>query len=96
MSTNPALDPHAQQRVVRHGVDPAHARLAVILVHGRGAGPEDVIGLADALGFSDIAYLAPAAAGHTWYPYPVPDANGAERARTDLGAWGCLRTWSAI
>jgi len=69
MSTNPALDPHAQQRVVRHGVDPAHARLAVILVHGRGAWPEDVIGLADALGFSDIAYLAPAAAGHTWYPY---------------------------
>jgi predicted esterase len=76
MSMKSALDPHADERVVRHGAEVTRARLAVILVHGRGAGPEDLIGLADALALGDIAYLAPAASGRTWYPYsflaPIP------------------------
>jgi predicted esterase len=61
-------DPHARQPVLRQGPPMEQARLAVILVHGRGGSAEDMLGLADELRASDIAYLAPQAAGHTWYP----------------------------
>jgi predicted esterase len=63
-----ALPPHAGQPVLRRGPEPEQATAVVILTHGRGASPEDIIGLADAVGDRHVAYLAPAAAGHTWYP----------------------------
>jgi glyoxalase family protein len=40
----------------------------MILVHGRGATPRDILELADALAHPAFTYLAPAAAGNTWYP----------------------------
>jgi predicted esterase len=40
----------------------------MIMVHGRGAGPADMLGLAAVLAHPGFAYLAPAAAGGTWYP----------------------------
>jgi predicted esterase len=67
MSTN--LDPHAGQPVLASGANLADARLAAILVHGRGASAEDILGLAAEFGVSGVAYLAPQAAGNTWYPY---------------------------
>ena len=42
-----AEDPHAGQRVLSRGMSVADARLAVILVHGRGGSPEDIVELAD-------------------------------------------------
>jgi predicted esterase len=63
-----AADPHAGQRVVHHGASWTDARLAVIFLHGRGGAPENLLELADLSHLSDVAYLAPAAAGHTWYP----------------------------
>jgi predicted esterase len=44
------------------------ARAAVIMVHGRGARPESILELVPHLGHDDVAYLAPAASGGTWYP----------------------------
>jgi predicted esterase len=44
------------------------ARLTVVFVHGRGGAAEDMIGLADAIGLDDVAYVAPEAPGRTWYP----------------------------
>ena len=41
----------------------------MILVHGRGAGPANILELADALAHPELTYLAPAAAGSTWYPF---------------------------
>ncbi len=64
-----ARDPHAGQPLLRQGPLPAEARLAVILVHGRGGSAEDMLGLADELRVNDVAFLAPQAAGQTWYPY---------------------------
>jgi predicted esterase len=55
--------------VLRRGPEPAAARLAVILVHGRGASADDILNLADELHLDDVAWLAPEAAGRTWYPY---------------------------
>jgi predicted esterase len=44
------------------------ARAAAVLLHGRGATANDILGLAAELGQDDVAYLAPQAPGHTWYP----------------------------
>ena len=62
-------DPHGNQPVLTDGPKPADARLTMILVHGRGASAEDILGLARELRLRDVALLAPQAAGHTWYPY---------------------------
>ena len=62
-------DPHAGQTVLRLGPAPGEARLTMICVHGRSAGAEDILGLAAELGADDVAFLAPNAAGRTWYPY---------------------------
>jgi predicted esterase len=61
-------DPHANQPLLHHGAPIGRARLAVIMVHGRGGSPEDILGLASELTVPDVAYLAPTAAGQTWYP----------------------------
>jgi predicted esterase len=60
--------PHAGQPVLRAGPRIPDARLVAILLHGRGASAEDILGLADQFSAPDIAYVAPQAAGHTWYP----------------------------
>ena len=45
----------------------AYTRLAAILLHGRGASAQDILGLADQFSATGIAYIAPQAAGSTWY-----------------------------
>ena len=62
-------DPHAGQPVLWRGVNPSTARLVVVLVHGRGASAESIFTLADQFEVPDVAYVAPEAADHTWYPY---------------------------
>lgn len=57
------------QRLVARGPAPRDARLTMILVHGRGASSESILTVADDLALSDVAWLAPQAPGHTWYPY---------------------------
>ena len=69
-------DPHAGRPVLHSGPAIAAARLVAILVHGRGASAEDILSLSRELRATDVAYLAPQAAGHSWYPYsflsPIP------------------------
>jgi predicted esterase len=62
------IAPHAGQPVLRAGVPLAEARAAVIMVHGRGAGPANILDLVPRLGHSGVAYVASAASGGTWYP----------------------------
>src|SRR4051812_7753255 len=62
-------NPHAGQPVLTAGPKPENARLTLILLHGRGASAEDILGLAREFRQHDVAYLAPQAAGNTWYPY---------------------------
>ena len=63
-----AFGPHAGQPVLSGGLPLAQAKAAMIMVHGRGASADDILGLAPELGAPAFAYLAPQAAGHTWYP----------------------------
>lgn len=62
-------DPHGDQPVLRHGPRPADARLTVILVHGRGDSAAGILSLTQEFEADDVAWIAPQAAGHTWYPY---------------------------
>lgn len=63
------VGPHAGQQVLRAGAPVDRASKAVIAIHGRGANAADIIGVAQAIDLSDVAWLAPDAASHTWYPY---------------------------
>lgn len=61
--------PHAGGPLLTAGAPAAKAAGAVIMVHGRGGSAADILSLAGALGRPDFAYLAPEAAGNTWYPH---------------------------
>ena len=62
------LDPHANQPVRHLGAPLAEAKGAIVLLHGRGGSSDDILRLAQPLRREGLAYLAPQAAGHTWYP----------------------------
>lgn len=62
-------DPHAGGPLLTAGRPTAEARGALILIHGRGATAESILDLAEYLRHPALAYLAPQAAGNTWYPY---------------------------
>lgn len=61
--------PHAGQPVETRGRALGEGSAAMILVHGRGATPRNILDLAAALAHPAFTYLAPGAAGNTWYPY---------------------------
>ena len=56
-------------RLLAAGALLASARAAAVLVHGRGASAEDILSLGAEFGQDDIAYVAPQAENHGWYPY---------------------------
>src|SRR5262249_8941745 len=68
---------HQRQPILTAGAPLESAQAAMILVHGRGASAEDILGLANEitssgyelpLDASKFAFLAPQAAGNQWYP----------------------------
>ena len=85
-------DPHAGQPVLRRGPSPGDARIVTILVHGRGATAESILSIADALDLGDVLYLAPQAAGRTWYPHSflTPIAQNEPFLTSALGALDAL------
>ena len=84
--------PHQGQIVQTTGQPLAQAKAAMILVHGRGANAPSILTLADEFAQPDFAYLAPQAAGNTWYPYSFleeldnnqPGLNSALQAIADV------------
>ncbi len=81
LATRPARDPstirrmtqadatHDGQPVLTAGTPINRARVAVVMLHGRGGTAAGMLTLADELGDGDAAYLAPQAAENTWYPF---------------------------
>ena len=65
----PDPSPHQNQPILHTGAPLAEAKAAMILVHGRGATAESILTLVPEFAQPDWAYLAPQAAGNTWYPY---------------------------
>jgi predicted esterase len=76
VSASPRLSPHRGRPVLAAGRPLAEAGAAVILAHGRGGSAEDLLALGAELQRPELAYLAPQAAGQSWYPYsflaPLP------------------------
>src|SRR3954453_2731821 len=64
-----APHPHGGERVLMGGAPLETATGALIAIHGRGAGAEDIMALAREIAPPDVTILAPQAAGNTWYPY---------------------------
>ena len=62
-------EPHRDQPVLETGHPVAGAAGAVILLHGRGGSAQDILALSREFPDPDLAWLAPQAASHTWYPY---------------------------
>ena len=65
----PSTHPHGGQPTLRQGPAPAQARVAVVLVHGRGDTAAGILSLADEFEHPDITWVAPQAFGNSWYPY---------------------------
>jgi predicted esterase len=61
-------DPHQDAPVRYSGKPLSEAAGAVILLHGRGGSADDILSLARELYLPALAYLAPQAAGNSWYP----------------------------
>jgi predicted esterase len=59
---------HQGQPLLTAGEPLDRARAAMVMIHGRGASAESILTLADEFEQPDFAYLAPQAAGGTWYP----------------------------
>jgi predicted esterase len=64
-----ARHPHGGQPMLLGGAPLDSAKGALIAVHGRGGGAEDIMALAREVSPSGVTILAPQAAGNTWYPY---------------------------
>ncbi len=60
--------PHRGARILQSGVALERAKTVLILLHGRGATAEDILALGEEFQLPDTTYLAPQAAGHSWYP----------------------------
>jgi phospholipase/carboxylesterase len=70
VSGRTAGPPHGGQPVLAAGAPLDRARTVMIMVHGRGASAEDILSLSQEFTDGECAYLAPQAAGFTWYPLP--------------------------
>jgi len=62
------MQPHFGNTIVHAGADLASASAAMILVHGRNGSPEGILSVFTRLERPQIAAIAPAANGGTWYP----------------------------
>ena len=62
------MQPHFGNAVVRAGAPITSALGAMVLVHGRNAAPANILDLFAHLRRPQLAAIAPAASGGTWYP----------------------------
>ncbi|MEL6953958.1 MAG: phospholipase [Pseudomonadota bacterium] len=72
-------------RTLTAGAPLARASSALILLHGRGAGAEDILGLGAGLGLPDVALIAPEAPGRSWWPTSFLAPSAAMEAHVEAG-----------
>jgi phospholipase/carboxylesterase len=58
-----------RKQIVEGGTPLTANSKVLILLHGRGANAEDILGLAQHLEVKDFSLIAPQATNNTWYPY---------------------------
>lgn len=60
---------HKNQPIKYAGKPIDQSSAAMIMIHGRGASAENILTLSQEFSTQDLAFVAPQAANHTWYPY---------------------------
>lgn len=63
-------DPHHDAEIFYAGKPLGQSPNAMIMLHGRGSNADNILSLAPEFQRPNWTYLAPQAAGNTWYPYP--------------------------
>jgi len=81
------MKPHAGQPLATAGAPLGQSPVAMILVHGRNAAPANILSFVPAFGRPDITYLAPAAAGGTWYPLSFMAEKEKNEPGISSGLW---------
>src|SRR5258708_36518693 len=66
---NQQQNPHKTQPVLGAGEPLAKATAAMIMIHGRGAAAQDILGVAAEIEKPGYDFLAPQARQNSWYPY---------------------------
>ena len=61
------MEPHAGQPLVSAGEPLGRGQVVLVMVHGRNAAPANILDLVPRLDRDGLTYLAPTAAGRTWY-----------------------------
>lgn len=63
-------NPHQNQPIAVTGKAINEAKFAMIMIHGRGASAQSILGLSNEFqNTGGLVFLAPQASDHTWYPY---------------------------
>jgi phospholipase/carboxylesterase len=62
------VGPHEGRNILMAGEELLQARAAMLMIHGRGVSARDILGLYTELQPRKFVYLAPQAAGSSWYP----------------------------
>jgi phospholipase/carboxylesterase len=86
------LKPHGGLPVVAAGAGLDESRAAIIMIHGRNAGPRNILDLVPRLGRPGFSYLAPTASNNTWYPYGFME----ETAKNEPGIPSALQVLDQI
>jgi phospholipase/carboxylesterase len=69
MSNSTGGEPHQGQVVLQAGKPLEQARAAMVMIHGRGVSAGDILMLAQEVPQPGFVFLAPQAAGNSWYPH---------------------------
>lgn len=67
-----------EKNIITAGKTIEEARHVLVMLHGRGAPAEDILGLSRHLTVDGFALIAPQATNYTWYPYSflaLPEQN---------------------
>jgi phospholipase/carboxylesterase len=81
------VKPHAGQPLAVAGAPLGQSPVVVIMVHGRNAAPANILSLVPALARPGLTYLAPAAAGGTWYPLSFMAEKEKNEPGLSSGLW---------
>lgn len=65
-----------QKSILSSGKKLSEAKNTLIMLHGRGASPEDIMRITPYLNLEDFSVLAPQASNFTWYPYSFLTPRG--------------------
>lgn len=81
------MKPHAGQPLATAGAPLGKSPVVMIMVHGRNAAPANILSFIPSFGRPDITYVAPAAAGGTWYPLSFMAEKEKNEPGISSGLW---------